>query len=39
MLEHRQRVARIDTVAKLAGAMGIAPHELLEGNHWTPAED
>lgn len=36
MLEHGQRVARIDTVAKLAGAMAIAPEELLAGIHWTP---
>jgi transcriptional regulator with XRE-family HTH domain len=36
MLEHGQRVARIDTVVKLAGAMAIEPHELLDGIHWTP---
>lgn len=36
MLEHGQRVARIDTVTKLAGAMAIEPQELLEGIHWTP---
>jgi transcriptional regulator with XRE-family HTH domain len=39
MLEHGQRVARIDTVTKLAGAMAIEPQELLEGIHWTPSED
>ena len=38
MLEHGQRVARIDTVVKLAGALAIPAGELLEGIHWTPAE-
>lgn len=38
MLEHGQRVARIDTVVKLAGAMAIEPQELLEGIHWTPRD-
>jgi transcriptional regulator with XRE-family HTH domain len=38
MLEHGQRVARIDTVIKLAGAMAIAPGELLEGIYWTPSD-
>lgn len=38
MLEHGQRVARIDTVVKLAGAMSIPPGDLLEGIHWTPAD-
>lgn len=36
MLEHGQRVARIDTVVKLAGAMAIEPHELLNGIQRTP---
>lgn len=36
MLEHGQRVARIDTVIKVAGAMAIEPRELLDGIHWTP---
>lgn len=36
MLEHGQRTPRIDTVTKLAGAMAIAPDELLAGIHWTP---
>lgn len=34
MLEHGQRVPRIDTVIRLAGAMAIPPGELLEGIHW-----
>jgi transcriptional regulator with XRE-family HTH domain len=38
MLEHGQRVARIDTVVKLAGAMAIEPQELLDGIHWTPRD-
>lgn len=38
MLEHGQRVARIDTVVKLAGAMAIPPSDLLEGIHWTPSD-
>ncbi|MGC1167040.1 MAG: helix-turn-helix transcriptional regulator [Solirubrobacterales bacterium] len=35
MLEHGQRVARIDTVIRLSGAMAIEPAELLAGIHWT----
>lgn len=35
MLEHGMRVARIDTLIRLAGAMAIPPGELLEGIHWT----
>lgn len=31
LLEHGRRVPRIDTVARLAGALGIAPGELLIG--------
>lgn len=38
MLEHGQRVARIDTVTKLAGAMAVEPAVLLEGIHWTPRD-
>lgn len=38
MLEHGQRVARIDTVVKLAGAMASEPGDLLEGIHWTPSD-
>lgn len=36
MLEHGTRLARVDTLMKLAGALGIEPSELLEGIHWTP---
>ena len=35
MLEHGMRVARIDTLIRLAGAMAIPPSELLEGIYWT----
>lgn len=38
MLEHGMRVARIDTLIRLAGAMAIPPGELLEGIHWTVGE-
>jgi transcriptional regulator with XRE-family HTH domain len=37
MLEHGTRLARVDTLMKLAGALEISPEELLEGIHWTPA--
>jgi transcriptional regulator with XRE-family HTH domain len=36
MLEHGTRLARVDTLIKLAGSLGIPPAELLEGIHWTP---
>lgn len=36
MLEHGTRLARVDTLMKLAGSLGIPPAELLEGIHWTP---
>jgi transcriptional regulator with XRE-family HTH domain len=38
LLEHGMRVARIDTLIKLAGAMAIPPSDLLEGIHWTPGQ-
>ncbi|MDQ3725482.1 MAG: helix-turn-helix transcriptional regulator [Actinomycetota bacterium] len=38
MLEQGDRLARIDTLMKLAGAMAVPPSELLEGIHWTPGE-
>jgi transcriptional regulator with XRE-family HTH domain len=34
MLEHGQRVARIDTLIQLAGAMSIPPAELITGISW-----
>ena len=36
MLENGNRVARIDTLIQLAGAMAIPPGELIQGIHWTP---
>jgi transcriptional regulator with XRE-family HTH domain len=37
MLEHGTRLARVDTLMKLAGSLSISPAELLEGIHWNPA--
>lgn len=36
MLEHGTRLARVDTLMKLAGALSVSPVELLEGIHWNP---
>ena len=36
MLEHGQRVARIDTLIQLSGAMAIPPAELIAGINWDP---
>lgn len=35
-LERGERTARIDTIVKLAGSLGIKPSELLEGLGWQP---
>jgi transcriptional regulator with XRE-family HTH domain len=35
-LERGERVARVDTVIKLAGSLGIPPEELLDGMGWDP---
>jgi transcriptional regulator with XRE-family HTH domain len=35
-LERGLRVARIDTLVKLAGALGVSPAELIEGIDWSP---
>lgn len=35
-LERGERVARVDTVVKLAGSLGIPPEELLDGMSWEP---
>lgn len=35
-LERGERVARIDTVVKLAGSLGISPCDLLDGMGWDP---
>ncbi len=36
MLEHGTRLARVDTLMKLAGALSVSPQELLEGIEWMP---
>ena len=36
-LERAQRTPRIDTLVKLAGALGVEPSALLDGITWTPA--
>lgn len=38
LLERAERVPRIDTLLKLAGALGINSAALLDGLAWTPAE-
>lgn len=35
-LERGLRVARIDTLVKLAGGLGVEPADLLAGIDWTP---
>ncbi len=37
-LERGNRVARIDTLIKLAGGLDVAPSALLAGLVWTPGE-
>jgi transcriptional regulator with XRE-family HTH domain len=37
-LERGLRLARIDTLAKLAGALGVEPGELMAGIGWQPRE-
>jgi transcriptional regulator with XRE-family HTH domain len=39
LLEHGERVCRIDTLIRLAGAMGVAPGELLDGIGWIPGPE
>lgn len=38
LLERGERIPRIDTAAKLAGAVGIPVAELLAGIEWTPGD-
>lgn len=35
-LERAERVARVDTLVKLAGALGVKPGDLLDGLSWEP---
>jgi transcriptional regulator with XRE-family HTH domain len=37
LIERGHRVARIDTLIKLASSLGVSPLELLEGIQWTAA--
>jgi len=34
--ERAERVCRVDTLIKLAGALGVKPGELLDGLEWEP---
>lgn len=38
LLERGERTPRIDTAAKVAGAVGASPGELFEGIAWKPGE-
>jgi hypothetical protein len=37
-LERGERVARVDTLVKLVGALGVRSEDLLEGLEWSPGE-
>jgi transcriptional regulator with XRE-family HTH domain len=39
LLEKGERVCRIDTLIRLAGAMAVPPGELLDGIHWVPGPE
>jgi transcriptional regulator with XRE-family HTH domain len=39
LLEKGDRVCRIDTLIRLAGAMAVPPGELLDGIDWVPAPE
>jgi transcriptional regulator with XRE-family HTH domain len=36
LLERGERMPRIDTAIKMAGAVGVEPERLFEGIRWTP---
>jgi len=38
LLERGERVPRIDTMVKLAGALALPPSELIDGISWSPTE-
>ena len=38
-LENGERVARIDTLTRLAGSMAVPPGELLDGIDWVPGPE
>lgn len=37
LLERAERIPKIDTLLKVAGAMSISPDQLLQGISWEPA--
>jgi transcriptional regulator with XRE-family HTH domain len=39
LLEHGERLPKIDTLMKLAGALEVAPAELLAGIEWLPGPE
>lgn len=39
LLEHGERTCRIDTLIRLAGAIGVGPEELLGGIEWIPGPE
>ncbi|HEY0392669.1 MAG TPA: helix-turn-helix transcriptional regulator [Solirubrobacterales bacterium] len=38
LLERGGRIPRIDTLVKLAGALGVEPADLLDGIRWEPGQ-
>ncbi len=38
LLEGGERMPRVETLVKLAGALGITPNDLLDGIAWEPIE-
>jgi transcriptional regulator with XRE-family HTH domain len=38
LLERGERVPRIDTMVKLAGALSLPPSQLIDGISWSPTE-
>lgn len=38
LLERAARVPKVDTLIKVASAIGVSPAQLLDGISWTPAE-
>jgi transcriptional regulator with XRE-family HTH domain len=38
MLERGVRLARLDTLIKLRGALGVSADDLLDGLNWTPSD-
>jgi transcriptional regulator with XRE-family HTH domain len=38
LIEGGHRLPRLDTLVKLAGALGVTPNDLLDGIEWEPSE-